>query len=66
VIHKAFIEINEEGTQAAAATAVHTITAIRPGLLINEFNCNRPFLFIIHDNHQKNIFFVGKFVKPSS
>ena len=66
VIHKAVVEINEEGTEAAAATAVMMMT--RMAILHqdpHEFNCNRPFLFIIHDNIHKNILFFGKYVKPN-
>lgn len=66
VIHQAVVEVNEEGTEAAAATAVIMMTkcaAIRPAPII-EFNCNRPFLFIIHDKIHHSALFLGKFVKP--
>ena len=65
VLHKAMVEVNEEGTEAAAATAVlmlQTCSALRHEPL--EFRCNRPFLFLIHDNIHKNILFFGKYSKP--
>jgi serpin B len=66
VVHRAVVEVNEEGTEAAAATAVIMMTrcaAIRPVPII-EFNCNKPFLFIIHDKIHHSALFLGKFVKP--
>jgi serpin B len=59
IIHQAYIDVNENGILATAATATTLLTASR---LTNEkikFICNRPFLFIIHD--KKNIIFIGKF-----
>ncbi|XP_077286455.1 alaserpin-like [Arctopsyche grandis] len=53
VIQKAFIEVNEEGTEAAAATAIVT-----KGL--SEFNCDRPFLFAIKKNTGE-ILFMGRY-----
>ncbi|KAG7157537.1 serine protease inhibitor 88Ea-like isoform X2 [Homarus americanus] len=59
-IHKAAIEVNEEGSEAAAATPVLFDLKIggRP------FICNRPFLFFIHDNHTNNILFMGVYRQP--
>uniref|UniRef100_A0A8C5RHS9 Serpin domain-containing protein n=1 Tax=Laticauda laticaudata TaxID=8630 RepID=A0A8C5RHS9_LATLA len=59
VHHKAYIEVNEEGTEAAAATGVvvsHTS--------IPEFKVNRPFLLIIKHNSTKSIIFAGKLSSP--
>lgn len=64
VLHKAFIEVNEEGCEAAAATAVMMMKRCafeEP----HEFNCNRPFLFAIHDTVHNNVLFFGKYVKPT-
>nr|XP_045596765.1 leukocyte elastase inhibitor-like [Procambarus clarkii]XP_045596766.1 leukocyte elastase inhibitor-like [Procambarus clarkii] len=62
-IHKAFVEVNEEGTEAAAATAV--LTYVRSGFnRAHSFVCNRPFLFLIHDNQTKNVLFMGAYKKP--
>jgi serine protease inhibitor len=65
VIHQAVIEVNEEGTEAAAATAVVEKTKSIPRkIVIKEFVCDRPFMFIIHDNHHKCILFIGKYNNP--
>ena len=65
VIHQAVVEVNEEGTEAAAATAAVMMT--RCAIHIDEpfdFICNRPFIFIIHDTVKHNILFYGKYAKP--
>jgi len=69
VLHKAFIEVNEEGTEAAAATAVIMFeTAIpddeTPSRL--EFNCDHPFLFLIQHKETKTILFMGSMEDPTS
>jgi len=60
VIHKAFIEVNEEGTEAAAATAVIMKRGPRP------FRANRPFLFLIRDLRHDSILFLGRLVNPQA
>ena len=66
VIHKAIVEVNEEGTEAAAATAVvmDDYCLQRRKNLPLEFKCNRPFLFFIHDNTHQTILFMGRYAKP--
>ena len=64
VLHKAIVDVNKEGTEAAAATAVIMQTRSLCMQLPREFFCDRPFLFMIHDNVQNNILFLGKYVKP--
>lgn len=59
VMHKAFIEVNEEGTEAAAVTVVTTDTAMAEPLT---FVLNRPFMFIINDEVMDTILFMGKVV----
>jgi serpin B len=63
VIHKAFVEVNEEGTEAAAVTIVVIVETSVP--LIPVFRADRPFVFVIHDNKTKSILFMGKVVDPS-
>jgi len=65
VIHKAFISLDEEGTEAAAATAV-----VMPRLSIPEepvgFNVDRPFIFLVRDIETEAILFVGRILNPSA
>ncbi len=62
VIHKAFVEVNEEGTEAAAATAV--VAKQRCGWIPPVFNADHPFLFFIRHNPTKSILFYGRFCSP--
>lgn len=63
VKHKAFVDVNEEGTEAAAATAVEMITkAMRQD---PEFRADHPFVFVIRDNHSGAILFMGRVVDPT-
>ncbi|XP_056376999.1 leukocyte elastase inhibitor-like [Hyla sarda] len=61
VIHKSFVEVNEEGTEAAAATAGIVMMCM---ILDVEFNADHPFLFFIRHNETKNILFFGKYSSP--
>ncbi len=64
VFHKAFINVNETGTEAAAATAVVIeATAFAP---LPEFRADRPFLFFIIDKHTGAILFMGRVADPTS
>lgn len=67
VVHKAFIEINEEGTEAAAATAViMSYTSVNgggPTRII--FDADHPFLFLIQHKETDTILFMGKVSNPS-
>ncbi|KAL7984551.1 hypothetical protein Chor_003121, partial [Crotalus horridus] len=60
--HKACIEVNEEGTEAAAATDVVTVPT--SAQTIPKFNVNRPIFFIIKHNSTKSILFAGKIFSP--
>ena len=65
VVHKAFVEVNEEGTEAAAATAVTVVeTAARIEPPIPTFRADRPFLFLIRDSQSDTLLFLGRMVNP--
>ena len=64
VLHKAVIEVNEKGSEAAAATVVEMMESAMPVEEIIEFVVNRPFFFIIADNRSGSIIFMGKVVEP--
>ena len=64
VVHKALVEVDEEGTEAAAATAViMRATALPPTRRI-EVTIDRPFLFVIRDVPTGAVLFVGRVVEP--
>ncbi len=64
VIHQAFVDVNEEGTEAAAATAV--IVGIESvGPVIPVFRADHPFIFIIQERKTGNILFLGKVNDPT-
>jgi len=64
VLHKAFLEVNEEGTEAAAATAVVVkADAARPETP-KVFKADRPFLFIIRHTPTNTVLFLGRFENP--
>jgi serpin B len=63
IYHKAFVEVNEEGTEAAAATGV--VVAKRSAQPPpRNFIADRPFIFIIRDVKSQSILFIGKLVTP--
>ena len=61
--HKAFVEVNEEGTEAAAATAVEMITKVAKPTPV--FRADHPFLFLIRDNDTGTLLFLGRLVDPT-
>jgi len=65
-VHKAYVDVNEVGTEAAAVTAIGigTTSSIGPPPLI--FKADHPFIFIIQDNETGNILFIGRVVDPPS
>ena len=62
VLHKAFVKVNEEGTEAAAATAV--VVAGSAMVENHEVVANRPFIFLIRDHATGAILFVGRVLNP--
>ena len=64
VIHQAMIDVNEEGSEAAAATAVVMGTKSMPVLKIERFDADRPFIFMIVHNATGSILFVGRVSNP--
>ncbi|TRY57045.1 hypothetical protein DNTS_023946 [Danionella cerebrum] len=62
VAHKAFVDVNEEGTEAAAATAVIIAFCM---LREEHFMADHPFLFFIRHNPTNSILFFGRFRGPS-
>jgi serine protease inhibitor len=65
VIHKAFVDVNEEGTEAAAATvAVANLVAAVIEPPIPEFRADHPFLFLIRDVQSGAVLFLGRVMNP--
>ncbi len=61
VDHKAIVEVNEQGTEAAAATSVGIgLTSVPPSFVVN-----RPFFFEIRDDRSGSILFMGKIFSPN-
>jgi serpin B len=60
--HKAYVEVNEEGTEAAAATAVEMATKMMQRTPV--FRADHPFLFVVRDNVTGSILFMGRVVDP--
>jgi len=61
-IHKAFVDVNEVGTEAAAVTGIGvSATSVPP-----TFNADHPFIFIIQENETGNILFMGRVMNPLS
>ena len=67
VIHKAFVDVNEGGTEAAAATAVVMgLGAAVSENPIPDFRADHPFLFLIQDGETGTILFIGRVVNPAA
>jgi serpin B len=68
VLHKAYVDVNEEGTEAAAATGIiMRATAVRiprpeePPV----FRADHPFVFAIRDNRNGAVLFIGRLADPT-
>ena len=66
VKHKTFVEVNEEGTEAAAVTAIGLAMAAPPTEPVERFDMvvDRPFFFAIRDNTTGTVLFMGAIVDP--
>ena len=63
-VHQAFVEVNEQGTEAAASTGISFgLTSMPPPPLI--FRADHPFVFLIWDNQRGTILFMGRVVDPT-
>jgi serpin B len=61
VVQKAFVEVNEAGTEAAATTALMMMMQCLPP----QFNCDCPFLYMIKDNLTGLVLFAGRVTNPT-
>ncbi len=66
-LHKAYVDVNEEGTEAAAVTAIGIgTTSVDPNPPpVFTFVADHPFIFVIQDNETGHILFIGKMTNPS-
>lgn len=67
VVHKAFVAVDEKGTEAAAATAVMMMAGSAMPEMVDftpEFRADRPFIFLIRDNQTGTILFLGRLARP--
>jgi serpin B len=65
MLQKAFVEVNEEGTEAAAATMMPLAERIEPQPTFRMI-CDRPFLFLIEDQNTGAILFMGAIFDPGA
>ncbi|MDK2989757.1 MAG: serpin [Methanoculleus sp.] len=65
VFHKAFVDVNEEGTEAAAATGVIAGGGIRPETA-PVFRADHPFVFLVVEKDSGTVLFIGRVVNPES
>ena len=63
ILHKAFVDVNEEGTEAAAATAV--VMGIKAVMHPVTFRADHPFLFLIREKNAGSILFMGRVADPT-
>jgi serine protease inhibitor len=65
VIHKTYIDLNEEGTEAAAVTAVEMYKTSEIGDTVKWFVADRPFVYAITEKSTRAILFIGKMMDPT-
>ena len=66
VIHQSFIEVEEEGSEAAAATVVGIATSTVGLPVLDHIKINRPFIFMIREKHSGVILFIGQLHSPGN
>ena len=69
MVHKAWVEVNEEGTEAAAATVVAVPEAIGLAEELPQppiFRADHPFIFLIRDMTSGSLLFLGRMADPTS
>ncbi|MCC6792447.1 MAG: serpin family protein, partial [Thermomicrobiales bacterium] len=67
VLHKAFITVDENGTEAAAATVVEMAAgSAQPDEAPPEVRIDRPFIFVIRDSQTGTVLFLGRVMDPSA
>jgi serpin B len=64
VLHKTFVQVDEEGTEAAAVTVVAINYTSIGGDEEFYMTVNHPFLFVIREHHSETILFIGKMIQP--
>jgi len=66
IVQKAVVEVNEEGVEAAAASGLEF--TVRSAFVSEPytFHCNRPFMFVIHDQQTDTILFMGRVSNPTN
>lgn len=64
IFHRADIKINEEGSEAAAATAIVQGLRSLPKK-VSQFRVDQPFIYVIYDSRNRIPLFVGKMLNPS-
>jgi serpin B len=62
ILHKAFVDVNESGTEAAAATFAGVATLAVE--MSDEFRADHPFIFLIRDNTTGCLLFLGRVADP--
>ena len=64
--HKAFVNVNEEGTEAAAITALVVRATSGPPEPVAEFVADHPFMFVIQEKETGDILFIGRVMNPTA
>ncbi|MBY9018952.1 MAG: serpin family protein, partial [Candidatus Lokiarchaeota archaeon] len=65
IIHKAFVEVNERGTEAAAVTALRLLgCGMVPTVKPTEFRADHPFIFLLINSNTRTILFIGRLMNP--